>query len=121
MVADWTLKAACRGGDPNALFVGGAAQHAAKRICQGCVVRYECLGEALDERLEWGIWGGLTESDRRALLRRYPDVTNWRRLLRRAWAAELDAVARARRNRLTGASHNRGPTRRSGPDLARTG
>jgi WhiB family redox-sensing transcriptional regulator len=101
MDADWTLKAACRGGDPNALFVGGAAQQAAKRICHGCVVRYDCLGEALDGRQEWGIWGGFTESERRALLRRFPEVTNWRRRLRAAWEAELAAVARARRDRLT--------------------
>jgi WhiB family redox-sensing transcriptional regulator len=104
MDADWTLKAACRGGDPNALFVGGAAQHAAKRICHSCVVRYDCLGEALDGRLEWGIWGGLTESERRSLLRRFPQVTNWRRRLVAAWEAELAAFARARRDRLTGAA-----------------
>jgi WhiB family transcriptional regulator, redox-sensing transcriptional regulator len=104
MIAEWTLQAACRGGDPNALFVAGAAQHDAKQICQGCVVRYECLGEALDARLEWGIWGGLTESERRALLRRFPGVTNWRARLRAAWEAELAAVAQARRDRLTSAA-----------------
>jgi WhiB family redox-sensing transcriptional regulator len=80
LIADWPLKAACRGGDPDALFVEGAAQRSARRICQGCAVRYECLVEALDHRIQSGVWGGLTESERRRLLRRYPHVVSWRRL-----------------------------------------
>lgn len=79
MIADWPSKAACRDGDPDALFVQGAEQNVAKRICRGCPVRYECLADALDNRIEFGVWGGMTERERRALLRRHPHVVSWRR------------------------------------------
>ncbi|MBX6751251.1 MAG: WhiB family transcriptional regulator, partial [Micromonosporaceae bacterium] len=46
MIADWPSQAACRHGDPDALFVQGAEQNVAKRICRGCPVRYECLADA---------------------------------------------------------------------------
>lgn len=81
---DWTSVAACRSSDPDALFVQGAAQHQAKVVCQGCPVRTECLAEALDQRMEFGVWGGMTERERRALLRRRPTVTSWRALLQAA-------------------------------------
>ena len=81
---DWTTRAACRGSDPDALFVQGAAQNRAKAVCFGCPVRAECLADALDNRVEFGVWGGLTERERRALLRRRPNVTSWRRLLQAA-------------------------------------
>jgi WhiB family redox-sensing transcriptional regulator len=84
LIDDWPLKAACRTGDPDALFVDGAAQNAAKRICFGCVVRYECLAEALDARIDSGVWGGMTERERRTLLRDHPDVPSWRRLFETA-------------------------------------
>jgi WhiB family redox-sensing transcriptional regulator len=44
------------------------------------------MAEALDNRIEWGIWGGMTERERRALLRRRGDVTSWRDLLTEARA-----------------------------------
>ena len=50
-------------------------------MCQGCPVRLECLADALDSRTEFGVWGGLTERERRALRRRRPDVASWRDLL----------------------------------------
>lgn len=78
---DWAVRAACNGTDPDELFVQGAAQNRAKLICMGCDVRTECLADALDNRVEFGVWGGMTERERRALLRRRPDVTSWRRLL----------------------------------------
>ncbi len=84
LITDWPLMAACRNGDPDALFVQGAAQRIARRVCQGCAVRNECLVEALDGRIESGVWGGLTESERRALLRRYPHVSSWRSLFQAA-------------------------------------
>ncbi len=40
----------------------------------GCPVRFECLAEALDNRIEWGVWGGMTERERRLLLRQRTDV-----------------------------------------------
>lgn len=81
---DWTAGAACRSSDPDTLFVQGAAQNRAKAICMGCEVRTECLADALDNRVEFGVWGGMTERERRALLRRRPNVTSWRRLLQAA-------------------------------------
>lgn len=77
----WAERGACRDVDPDTLFVPGAAQHRAKRVCDACPVRTECLAEALDNRMEFGIWGGLTERERRSLLRRRPDVVSWRPLL----------------------------------------
>jgi len=77
-IADWTSRAACKESDPDELFVQGAAQNRAKLICRGCVVRTECLADALDNRIEFGVWGGMTERERRTLLRRRPDVNSWR-------------------------------------------
>lgn len=81
---DWTTAAACRDVDPDELFVTGAAQNRAKAVCLGCPVRAQCLADALDNRVEFGVWGGMTERERRALLRRRPDVTSWGGLLREA-------------------------------------
>ena len=78
---DWTTRAACRSNDPDELFVQGAAQNRAKQVCLGCPVRAECLADALDNRVEFGVWGGMTERERRALLRRRPDVRSWQTLL----------------------------------------
>ncbi len=80
-VEDWTIAAACRGMDPDELFVQGAAQNRAKTVCAACPVRTECLADALDNRVEFGVWGGMTERERRALLRKRPDVRSWRKVL----------------------------------------
>ncbi|HEY8534044.1 MAG TPA: WhiB family transcriptional regulator [Micromonospora sp.] len=84
LIADWPSLAACQNGDPDALFVQGAEQNVAKRVCRGCPVRYECLADALDNRIEFGVWGGMTERERRALLRRYPSVPSWRKMFEAA-------------------------------------
>ncbi|NJQ04605.1 WhiB family transcriptional regulator [Streptomyces lonarensis] len=102
-VKDWNTKAACRGADPDDLFVQGAAQNRAKAVCGGCPVRAECLADALDSRVEFGVWGGMTERERRALLRRRPQVTSWRRLLATAKAAyEVESAATAARRAARG-------------------
>ena len=88
MIADWPSQAACRTGNPDALFVQGAEQNVAKRICRGCPVRYECLADALDNRIEFGVWGGMTERERRALLRRHPQVNSWRKTFEVALAKD---------------------------------
>ena len=80
---NWVELAACRGGSVD-LFVRGAEQNRAKQTCASCLVRAECLAEALDNRIEWGVWGGMTERERRALLRRKPNVTAWRKVLQLA-------------------------------------
>ena len=91
--SDWTARAACRDIDPDELFVQGAAQNRAKTRCFGCVVRTECLADALDNRVEFGVWGGMTERERRALLRRRPDVASWSELLETARAEALGRTA----------------------------
>lgn len=77
---DWTLQARCRG-MADALFPEGKDQKRARVVCMGCPVRAICLAEALDNRIEWGVWGGLTERERRQLLRQRPDVTSWAAVL----------------------------------------
>ncbi|WP_432113898.1 WhiB family transcriptional regulator [Streptomyces sp. S1] len=90
----WSERAACRTADPDELFADGAAQKQAKALCSACPVRTECLAHALDRRIEHGVWGGMTDRERRALLRRRPAVTSWRRLLD---AARTEHERRARR------------------------
>lgn len=85
-VDDWAPAAACREAHPDQLFVRGAEQNKAKQLCAGCPVRTECLAEALDNQIEWGVWGGMTERERRALLRRNPQVTSWWQLFAQAGA-----------------------------------
>src|ERR1700704_4895067 len=89
---DWASRGACRTSDPDALFVQGAEQNRAKQVCMSCVVRTECLADALDNRVEFGVWGGMTERERRALLRRRPEVASWRVLLE---SARAEALSRA--------------------------
>ena len=94
-ILDWRERAVCKGTDPDELFVKGAAQNGAKRICRGCPVRTECLADALDNTIQFGVWGGMTVRERRALLRRRPEVTSWRELLERA-RDEYDRQSAAR-------------------------
>jgi WhiB family redox-sensing transcriptional regulator len=91
---DWTTAAACAKADPDDLFVTGAAQNRAKALCMGCPVRVECLADALDNQVEFGVWGGMTERERRALLRRRPDVRSWKLLFSEA-RASVPAQGRA--------------------------
>lgn len=81
---DWALAAACKGTNTNKLYVEGAAQNKEKLICRPCPVRTECLAEALDNKIESGVWGGMTERERRKILRRSPDITSWHEILYRA-------------------------------------
>lgn len=81
----WTARAQCAGRSPDELFVQGAAQRQAREVCFECPVRLECLVDALDNRIQFGVWGGMTERERRALLRRAPSVESWRATL-----ADLD-------------------------------
>ena len=79
--AEWSRSAACRDTDPVLLFAQGAAQNRVKVSCAGCSVKTECLADALDNEIEFGVWGGMTERERRALLRRRSNVSSWRELL----------------------------------------
>ena len=71
-VADdqWQEKALCAQTDPEAFFPEkGGSTREAKRICQGCEVKDECLEYALANDERFGIWGGLSERERRRLKR----------------------------------------------------
>lgn len=72
----WTEQASCRGGDPEAFFVRGAVNaRAAVRLCRACPVQEPCLEYALAEEIDFGVWGGLTERQRRSLQRRRLSAT----------------------------------------------
>jgi WhiB family transcriptional regulator, redox-sensing transcriptional regulator len=73
----WVSKALCRTTDPDELFVRGAAQRKAAVICRHCPVMQECGADALDNKVEFGVWGGMTERQRRALLKQHPEVVSW--------------------------------------------
>lgn len=73
----WATQAACAGVDPDSLFVRGSAQRQARQMCLSCNVRLECLADALNSNTMFGVWGGLTERERRALVRKYPNERDW--------------------------------------------
>jgi WhiB family transcriptional regulator, redox-sensing transcriptional regulator len=73
----WVSKASCRTTDPDELFVRGAAQRKAAVICRHCPVMQECAADALDNKVEFGVWGGMTERQRRTLLKEHPEVVSW--------------------------------------------
>ncbi|MBW0016288.1 MAG: WhiB family transcriptional regulator [Mycobacterium sp.] len=77
----WVSKALCRDTDPDQLFVQGAAQRQAAAICRHCPVMQECAADALDNKVEFGVWGGMTERQRRALLKQHPEVVSWANFL----------------------------------------
>ena len=67
---DWYERALCPQTDPDAFFPekGGSTKEA-KKICLGCPVKQQCLQWALDNDERFGIWGGLSERERRRLKR----------------------------------------------------
>ncbi len=66
----WQEQALCAQTDPEAFFPEkGGSTREAKRICVGCEVKGECLEYALEQDERFGIWGGLSERERRRLRR----------------------------------------------------
>lgn len=66
--APWVTDAACTTADPETWFPDrGGSPHAAKRICNSCPVRMDCLRHALKYGEKFGVWGGLTELERRRI------------------------------------------------------
>ena len=66
----WQDLANCLGVDPDLFFPErGASTREAKEVCKGCSVRAECLEYALSNGERFGIWGGLSERERRRLRR----------------------------------------------------
>ncbi|MEV0585804.1 WhiB family transcriptional regulator [Nonomuraea sp. NPDC050310] len=73
---DWRHRAACRDVDPELFFPIGNTGPAlmqideAKQVCRSCAVVDGCLKWALESGQDAGVWGGLSEDERRALKRR---------------------------------------------------
>lgn len=81
---DWRPKAACREMPPTLFFPDGdrydyATLERAKEVCRGCEVRSECLEWAVSHNQEHGVWGGMSETERK----RY----------RRTWLARRRGIA----------------------------
>ena len=72
---DWSWRddAVCVGVDPDLFFPAGGASREAKAVCRTCPVRVECLEHAMRVPEKFGIWGGLSEKERRRLRRSTPD------------------------------------------------
>jgi WhiB family redox-sensing transcriptional regulator len=67
---DWHDHANCLGVDPDLFFPErGASTREAKEVCRGCEVRQDCLEFALQNGEKFGIWGGLSERERRRIRR----------------------------------------------------
>jgi len=67
----WQERALCAQTDPEAFFPEkGGSTREAKRVCLTCEVRAECLEYALGHDERFGIWGGLSERERRKLKKR---------------------------------------------------
>lgn len=90
---EWQRDALCAQVDHDLFFpdpCGSAA--AAKRICQGCDVKTECLQYALDNHINHGVWGGLSDRERRTLTRKQrvgSNGTGWSSLPRVERDAEI--------------------------------
>ena len=77
---NWQKLAICKGTD-NSLFYGNengtiavAIARKAKQICDKCPVSYDCLTFAFENDEQYGIWGGLTAKERKAILKTYGKV-----------------------------------------------
>jgi WhiB family redox-sensing transcriptional regulator len=78
---NWRAFAGCAKTDPDLFFAVGAEEHrTAKEICRQCPVRRECLSYAMDVPIDHGIWGGMTERERRRYRRR-AGSSGWRSIL----------------------------------------
>lgn len=72
---DWRMQAACRSKDPELFFptsTSGPALRqveAAKAVCHQCPVCAQCLDWAIGSGIDDGIWGGMTETERRSVAR----------------------------------------------------
>ncbi len=77
VVLEWRDLAACAGKDPSLSFPAGETGEAAtqiikaRAICGTCQVKEDCLAYAIETNQSSGIWGGLTEDERRPVRRRW--------------------------------------------------
>lgn len=71
VTGDWQDRALCRTVNADIFFAPGATQeYRAKVVCKTCPVRWECLAYALRYKVEHGVWGGMTDRERRRVLNR---------------------------------------------------
>jgi len=74
--ADWRHAAACLSADPELFFPVSSSgrsreqEERAKAVCRTCIVRRQCLQYALAAKMAYGVWGGMTEDERRRAPRR---------------------------------------------------
>ena len=67
---DWQKRAECKNYPPSAFFPSdGVGVDAARKICAVCVVISPCLEYALTNRIDHGVWGGVSERERRRILK----------------------------------------------------
>jgi WhiB family transcriptional regulator, redox-sensing transcriptional regulator len=72
----WQRSAACRSADPELFFPASSSGHSveqaerAKAVCRVCIVRRQCLQHAIAANEAYGVWGGMTEDERRRAARR---------------------------------------------------
>lgn len=96
---EFLTRGLCAQTDPEAFFPNkGQPSKQAKQICQGCDVRAECLAYALARDERFGVWGGLSERERRRL-RRDQDLPT------RAQQRAADKCEAARRMHATGSTN----------------
>lgn len=70
LAGDWRHEAACIGMDPDIFFPAeGLPDRRARTVCASCAVREECLAYALTLRMDSGVWGGTSATQRRLLRR----------------------------------------------------
>jgi WhiB family redox-sensing transcriptional regulator len=73
----WQDSALCAQADPEAFFpIKGGSTREAKKVCRACPVRAECLEYALIHQERYGIYGGLSERERRKLERNGQEVSS---------------------------------------------
>ncbi len=66
--SEWMVLANCAGVDPNLFFPeSGSSASEAKEVCRGCIVSEQCLNFALTNGEKYGIWGGLSERERKRI------------------------------------------------------
>jgi WhiB family redox-sensing transcriptional regulator len=66
----WQTRANCMGVDPDLFFPErGSSTREAKEVCRGCVVQEDCLEFAIANGEKFGIWGGMSERERRRVRR----------------------------------------------------
>jgi WhiB family redox-sensing transcriptional regulator len=71
MDTEWMARGNCAEESPGMFFPSdGVGVEVARRICETCPVKAECLEHALLNRIDHGVWGGASERERRRILKR---------------------------------------------------